>query len=47
VTTTERIGAINQARRDNIAQRHKVSPAGEHAAELVVILLGAVAEGKS
>lgn len=47
MTATERIGAINDARRKNIAQKHPVSPARQHAIDLTAILLGAVAEGKS
>lgn len=47
MTISQRIGILNQARRANVASRHKVSPPAEHAKDLVAILLGAVAEGKS
>lgn len=44
MSITDRIGAINAARRDNITQHHTVNTPREHAGEIVVILLGAVAE---
>lgn len=47
MTSTERIGILNEARRSNIAQKHPVSPARQHAVDITTILLGAVAEGKS
>lgn len=47
MTSTERIGILNEARRSNIAQKHPVSPARDHAVDVVAILLGAVAEEKS